>query len=167
MTIQLKVVKSAMLALANGTASGSLETLGLLSSDLKLLCSTIPWKAAERNTVTRTLDILMYGTMDSLGLPRFMVPAEYVAATISMFVKPSNLMVACRWLEQSSISADGLGNPSSTTNQQPIDSSQLFSLVLQLADDQEVPEMRYLFEQRTQYAIQEATSKGVKNEKKL
>ncbi len=164
MTIQLKVVKSAMHALAEGCASGSLESLGLLTSDLKLVTSNLPWKAAERNTVVRTMDTLMYGTMDALALPRFEVPAEYVAAAIAMFVKPCNIQPACIWLESSGLSALQMANPS--TNQTRIEANQLFALVLQLSDDSEVGEIRHLFEQRTQYQITQAIRQGVKSNEK-
>lgn len=163
MSIQLSVIKGAMQSLANGMASGCLETLGVLPDQLQLVTGQLPWQLNERNIVVRTLDLLMFGTMDILSLPRFEVPAEYVAATIAMFVSPSNIMVACRWMESSQASADLLGNPASTSqNTSYITSTQLFALVLQLANDGQVSICRNQFEARTALAIK-AALKGEEN----
>lgn len=149
MKIQLSVIKGAMQALTEGTATGSLSALGLLSDDLKLVTGAIPWTAAERNIVTRTLDALQYGTMDLIGLPRFTIPAEYVAAAIAMFVHPTNIMVACRWLESGQNSANYLGDPSgSSTNTEEIEASQLFALVIQTLNTVDAPLFRKQFETR-------------------
>nr|UXQ88168.1 MAG: external scaffolding protein [Microvirus sp.] len=134
--LQLSVVKSAMIALASGTATGPLESLGLLPNELELITGDTPWKASERNIVSKTLHTLMYSTMDTLGLNRFDVCAEYVSATIAMFVKPSNVMVACCWLESDLLSASTIGNPNlDSINRTPIGASQLFSLCLQMMND--------------------------------
>lgn len=165
MNIQLSVIKGAMHSLANGMASGALETLGILPEQLTLVTGHNSWKINERNIVVRTLDLLMFGTMDILSLPRFETPAEYVAATIAMFVSPSNIMVACRWMESGQPSADFLGNPAaSTQNTSYINASQLFALVLQLANDGEVAQCRNQFEARTTQAVKEAITGGENNE---
>lgn len=162
---QLQVIKGAMQALAAGAATGTLETLGILSDDLNLVMGDIPWQANQRTGVTRTIDALMFGTMDLLGLPRFMIPAEYVAAAIVMFVRPTNLLVACRWMEAGQPTVDGLGNPtSSSANQDPVDSTQLFSLCLQLVDDVDVGSYKKQFEMRTKLSI--VKSLGEKNAKR-
>lgn len=154
MSAQLSVIKGAMQSLANGAATGLLESLGVLPDDLKLVTGERSWTAAERHQVTRALDILMFGTMDVLGLPRISVPAEFVAATISMFVQPSNLMVACRWMESTDTkTAEAIGNPQGTVSKEPVNASQLFALVLQLVNDGEVAVCRAQFEARTAQAI--------------
>ncbi len=154
-----------MHALANGMASGALETLGILPDQLNLVTGHIPWKINERNIIVRTLDLLMFGTMDILSLPRFEVPAEYVAATIAMFVSPSNIMVSCRWMESGQPAADFLGNPAaSTQNTSYTNASQLFALVIQLSNDGEVAQCKNQFEARTTQAIKEAIKGGESNE---
>ncbi len=165
MKVQLEVIKGAMISLASGSASGSLSSLGLQESDLKLVTGDIPWAANQRTSVTRTLDSLMFGTMDILGLPRFMVPAEYVAAVIVMFVHPSNLLVACRYMESGNPTADALGNPSNSSgNKEVVDATQLFSLCCQLADNSIVATCRSQFENRTKLSIvAQIPKKGVKN----
>ena len=100
----------------------------------------------------------MFGTMDVLGLPRIQIPAEFLAAGISMFVQPSNLMVACRWMEQNSQTAEAQGNPQGTVNRESIAAEQLFSLCLQLVNDEQVAVCRAQFETRTNQAITKAES---------
>ncbi len=165
MNWQISVIKSAMQNLAAGTACGSIETLGLQIGDVRLTTGSTPWMASDRNVVTRTLEALQFGTMDALSLPRFEVPAEFVAGAIAMFVHPSNLMVACRWLEVGQLSADVIGNPSSSSNVVQISASQLFSLVLQLSNDNVILNCRQQFESRTRLAINEAI-KGEDNASK-
>ncbi len=153
--LQLAVVKSAMKALASGTATGPLESLGLLPNELELITGDVPWKASQRNLVSKTLHTLMYSTQDALGLQRFDVCAEYVAATIAMFVQPSNIMVACIWMQADLLSATALGNPNlESVNRNRIDSSTLFSLCLQmLADSDTISVCRHQFESRVNMCI--------------
>lgn len=153
--LQLSVVKSAMKALASGTATGPLESLGLLPNELELITGDVPWKASQRNLVSKTLHTLMYSTQDALGLQRFDVCAEYVAATIAMFVQPSNIMVACHWMQADLLSATTMGNPNlESVNRSPISASTLFALCLQMmADYDSVSACRHQFETRVNMCI--------------
>lgn len=157
MNPQLAVIKGAMFTLSRGAAYGSLQSLNLLPEDLALVEQDMSWQNVERNQVTRTLDILMHGTTDALGLPRIEIPAEYIAAAIVMFVHPCNLLVACRWMEAGYSTVDALGNPTSaTSNTSVVSSQQLFALVLQLANDVDLPSIRAQFEYRVKGAINKA-----------
>ncbi len=153
--LQLTVVKSAMKALASGTATGPLESLGLLPNELDLVTGDVPWKASQRNIVSKTLHTLMYSTQDALGLQRFDVCAEYVAASIAMFVSPSNIMVACIWMEADLLTATAIGNPNlESVNRNPIGGPQLFSLCLQMmADSDTVSSCKHQFESRVHMCI--------------
>ncbi len=164
MNVQLAVIKGAMIRLAEGQACGSIEALGIQPEELHLVCGDIPWKGAERTLVTRTLDALMFGTMDLLALPRFKVPVEYVAAAITMFVRPTNMMVACQWMETGNPSANDMsGNISS--NMEACQATTLFSLVCLLANDAVVASCRTQFEKRTSLYLVES-QKGVQNAKR-
>ncbi len=157
MHIQLKVVKGAMHALADGAAMGSLQNLGVPPQDLRLVTGAISWNASQRTLVVRTLETLMFGTMDILGLPRFSVPAEYVAAAIAMFVHPTNILVASVWMESGRQSADALGNPTSASiNREEVDSQQIFAICLQLQGDIEVAQCQQQFESRTKITLMQS-----------
>ena len=86
--LTLSIAKGAMGILSNGGGRQILEDLGILPDELELVKQDISWTGNNRVSVTRTIDSLMYGTMDCLGLPRFEVPAEYIAAAIVQFCHP-------------------------------------------------------------------------------
>ena len=75
----------------------SLEAFGISESDYKLVTGPKPWLAVDRRRVERVLDTLLHGTVDIIGMDRFEIPVEYIAAVYATFVSPSNLMVACSW----------------------------------------------------------------------
>ncbi len=154
MNIQLTVVKGAMHALAQGAASGALANLGIPPQDMQTIQGNIPWNGSQRTLVVRTLETLMFSSLDIMGIPRFSVPAEYVAAAITMFVHPSNILVASVWMESGRQSADALGNPvSASINREEVDAQQIFSLVLQLAGSSEVARCQQQFESRMKVSI--------------
>lgn len=161
MKIQLEIIKGSMQALANGQAVGTLENLGLIAEDIKLVTGGTAWQNAERHRITKTLDALQYGTMDLIGLPRFTVPAEYVAAVIAMFVHPANIMVACRWMESGQNSVSFMGDPSSTTNTEAISAGQLFALCLQSISQIDSQAFRKQFETRVNLAINKGERDGI------
>ena len=163
MTVQYEVVKGCMTLLAEGAATGSLGSLGLLPQDVKRVTGGIPWNRDERLIVIRTLDALMFGTMDLLALPRFQVPAEYVAAVVSMFVHPCNLMVASMWMATSGLeAASSLGSPTSqSANCDSIDAATIFAIAAQLNEDGHSRACLQQFENRTTMAV--VKSLGVKN----
>ena len=154
--LTLSVCLSSMKMLSKGTATGPLQTLGLLPQELKLVTGDTSWKTSERNQVSKALHTLMYSTMDALGLQRFEVPAEYVAATIAMFVAPSNIMVACDWMQSDLLSASAIGNPNiDSINRNPITAGQLYAIILQLSEhDAMINSCRNQFEARVGMAIQ-------------
>ena len=108
-----------------------------------------------------------FGTLELIGLNRFDLPAEYVAAMIAMFVHPSNVMVACRWLDTGGTrTADAMGNPNiASQNNEPIHASQIFALVIQILDNDDVIICKNQFEARTNLAIVKTMQMGDSNEK--
>ena len=63
-----------------------------------------------------------------MGVARFELPAEYVAASIAMFVHPNNSMVACRLFERT-VSSKDLSRGDKT---KPMEADKLFALVVEL-----------------------------------
>ena len=165
MSVQLAVVKSSMVALSKGAATGPIQALGLLPKELELITGDVPWRADQRIIVSKGLHTLMYSTMDTLGLQRFEVPAEYVAATIAMFVQPTNVMVACSWLEADLRSAAAVGNPNvESIDRKEVKASQLFGLCLQMFKDCEtIDTCRTQFENRVNMAINRPIDEETQN----
>ena len=75
---------------------------------LRVLGRGTLWLASERNVVRNTFDGLLFQSLDMLGLPRFILPVEYVAAAIVAFVHPVNYFTACLWSESHGATTDEL-----------------------------------------------------------
>jgi hypothetical protein len=92
--------------LASGSAEANLADFGVTDADIGLLQSDETWLGSDRLRATRVLDAVVHGSLDRLGLPRFNVSAEYIAAAIWLCVKPVNMMVACVWMARGAASAE-------------------------------------------------------------
>ncbi len=75
---------------------------------LRVLRRSTLWLSSERNVVRNTFDGLLFQSLDMLGLPRFILPVEYVAAAIVVFVHPVNYFTACLWSESHGATTDEL-----------------------------------------------------------
>ena len=163
--LSLEVCLSSMQMLASGAACGPLQSLGLLPNELELVTGQNPWRTDQRNQVSKILHTLMYSTLDALGLHRFAVPAEYVAATIAMFVKPRNSLVACSWMEADLLTASAIGNPNvDSVNRNEIKAEQLHAIILQIRQQNAiVSSCRAQFEARVGMAIDKPKLETLKN----
>lgn len=150
--IQLNVARGAMNMVAQMGKAGYLSNLGLTKDDFDKVTSDLPWLGSDRNRVTQAMNSLMFGTIDVLGLPRFQIPAEWIAACITVFVNPVNTHVACRFFERVT-SADALGRNAEFDD---VTAERLFSLVCQLHADPSSSAARALFEKNTNLKIQKA-----------
>lgn len=148
MNLSLKALFSACHVIAN--ASGAhLSSMGISGADFKITCGDAPWTVSQRSRVMKTLEALIYGMLDNLGLPRFSVPAEYMAGIIAMFVAPANIMVATRWVEATP-PADALAIDAENATSEKVTARQLFALVVQALDDSvQLSAFREKFEART------------------
>ena len=75
---------------------------------LQVLGQPTFWMASDRATVRNTFDNLLFQSLDLLGLPRFILPVEYVAAAIVSFIHPCNYFAACLWSESHGATTDEL-----------------------------------------------------------
>jgi len=148
--LQYKVAAGAMQMIANMGKLGHLALIGISQSDYDKATGATPWSTEDRNKVVQTLKALMFGATDTLGFPRFRLPAEYVAAAIVMFVHPYNSRYACLALEKSSSPADKL---SKGDDSEDVSASQLFSLVVELYADPTSSSAQAQFAQKTGLAL--------------
>ena len=153
--MQLKVAMGAMRFIANMFKEGSVESLGITQEDFKQLSSEVPWLSSDRNRMSYVLGSLLSSTMDAISVPRFEMPAEYVAAGIAVFVAPMNVHAACRFMERSGTAQELSRGVESI---EPVGARQLYALVVQLVTDPESSYAKVLFEKRTGIAIAHVTS---------
>lgn len=99
--------------------------LDLVTEDYEFLISTKPWIATDRSRARRCVEAAVYGSIDYLGLPRFSVPAEFIAGVIAFFVQPVNCLTACSIMDGAEWSTNIV-----TGVEQPVKANELFSHVL-------------------------------------
>ena len=133
MKSDLNVVRTAMQVISAGAGDYVIDAP---VQDRKLLVGKQVWLMSDRDRIQRALDAVCVGALDAVGLPRFSLPAEYVAGAIAVCVHPVNYQVACH------VAADRI--PSRPVEQESsedepvfgaLSARQLFALVLQAAAD--------------------------------
>lgn len=151
--MQYKVARGAMSMISEQSLNGSIDTLGVSSEDFKKLSASVPWMATDRNRMMMILTSLLSSTMDIIGVPRFQLPAEYIAAGIALFVAPINVQTACRFMERTP-TAEQLGR--GVERGDVVTAQQLFALTIQLIADPDTSHAVILFERNTGVRIENA-----------
>jgi len=99
----------------------------LNKEDIEFMQQSNIWMAQDRNKARRIIEAFCYSALDLQGLPRFPLPAEYIAAAIVANVHECNYMVACNvmagveWTENLAMQREN-----------PIQPEHLFALILQI-----------------------------------
>lgn len=162
MNLSMETALGTMHAIAAYT-SADFDALGIQPQDFSLTYDAIPWTRDNRRRVMATLDSLMFGTLDVMGLPRIAVPAEYVAAIVSTFVAPMNRMVACIWLaEQRSTGtrAMDLAAAGVDGDVDPASASEIFALVVALSQTDASTQVRQAYRARMNERTQNLLTEG-------
>lgn len=153
--LNMAAAKGAMKIVLTKTHVDAARSLGCTEKEWSLLTGQAPWKGNDRSVVKRLLDNIIYGMMDTMNLPRFKVPAEYIGAVITAFVARCNYFAACNWLENT-YKAEDLGNydGSMTTGEmEKVSDSRLFALICAIESDEEVDSIAKEFSRKTQIQI--------------
>lgn len=110
MTIRFNIAQGAVQALQRSLDNAHyVDAVDIGDHEWALVRQPTIWAVHDRMTVVKTLESFCHGVMDSLGLPRIELPAEYVAAVITTIVDPVNFQIACRWMERgTTVSAESL-----------------------------------------------------------
>lgn len=107
----------------------------LTEDDIDFVTQDKLWVSTERSRVRRCVESLVYGCLDTVGLPRFGAPAEYIAGVIVAMVHPKNYMAACAVMDGCEFTENIINDVDA-----PLSASHLFSLVVNCkagADSQE------------------------------
>jgi len=136
------------------------DSLGIRPEDFALTSGYQTWVRQDLQRVMRTLNAITFGTLEIMGMPKIVVPAEYQAAIIAGFVAPPNRMAACIWLSQErQVGAGALemsARGQSTTQLDPASADQLFALVVALGESHYTTEVRQNFRARVGLAVEKA-----------
>src|SRR5262245_66630775 len=68
--------------------------LDLTEDDFDFLTSNKVWIATDRSRARRSVEACVYGTLDSVGYPRFAAPVEFIAAVVAYYVHPCHIQTA-------------------------------------------------------------------------
>lgn len=142
--MNIKVALSNMKLIANQGSKGHLQVCGLTEDDFQKIVADVPWVGSDRNRLAQHFNSILFSTLDAVGLPRFTLPAEYIAAGIAMLIADVNIHAACRFFEK----APTVDSVAADVEFEPCSANQLFSLVLLLKADPERSSARALFEKK-------------------
>lgn len=143
---------SAIALIAKGAADVNLPSLGISEEDLELTSGARSWLGQERHIVVKTLDALASGGLDSLGIPKFELPAEYYAGVILTVVDPVNFQAACSWVNCTR-TAEAIASGGGCD---PVTVARLFSMVCQLNSHSSSTVVRQRFRAKFLIALKNA-----------
>lgn len=156
MNLSYEVACSSMTVIANIGRAGLLAGLGIAKPDFDKLVGSEPWQGSDRNRMTVLLHNLINAGVDSIGAPRFPLPAEYIAAGIVMFVHGVNVMTACLFAPQGLQGAEDMGRG---VVSDPVTPQQLFAICLQLFDSPTRSSAKILFDKKVGLALEKVSGK--------
>lgn len=152
-TVRFETARGCMRLLASQSFLEMFEIFGISPEELTETMGAKPWHGSARERVRRVLDAVCHGVMDVVAVPRFEMPAEYIAAVIVGFVHPTNMMLACRFMERSRPVVSLISGERETD---VISAKQLFGLCCMMVDDKDAAAIRSQFEKRLGKALNEA-----------
>src|SRR5699024_10367394 len=75
----------------------------------------------------RCVEACVYGTLDSVGYPRFPAPDEFIAAVIAYYVHPVNIQTACLIMEVAEFTEHIINGV-----ERPVKAAELFAFTLRV-----------------------------------
>ncbi len=155
--MKLSAALGVMAAIKSGASNEDFLSLGLSPADVELLTGQVPWTGSDGLRVRRCLDAVVYGSLDIMGIARFEVSAEYLAAHICHYVAPRNYMAACSWSARVAPADEMVAQGKPT----PIEARVLHAFVVKILDQADDDEFRQRFEKVTSAAQRKAEKAGV------
>lgn len=146
-----------------------IKAIGINSQEWDRLTGSKPWAAKERPVIERLIKHLIFGMLDMMGVGRFEVPAELVAAIGVSYISPCNYWAFAGWTG-SHARAEELGNYDGSRigpieGLEKVTQSQLFALICELKSDEHSQLLIRRFSDKTELAMKEPMEAET-NEKK-
>lgn len=160
--LRLHTALGAMNIIKNGGANFSQEQFGIDEVAFRITTDACPWTVHDRTKVRRTLDGFIWGTIETLGLPKFQLPAEYIASIIAVFVHPMNYLAACSWVSGYVSNEDLIQGKQSEGVEgfAKVEPSQVFALVIALNDVANVDDIAAAYSAHTGASIARLATNG-------
>lgn len=122
----------------------------LTDDDLLFLTRPELWVRTERRNAERCIQAVAYGALDVCGLPRFNLPAEFIAAAIALYVHPVNQQLACAFMEGVSYADEMSGQ-----SERRLKAHDLFAFVVEIngGEMEKVEHMRQALQQKLELGV--------------
>lgn len=118
---------------------GDYAAIGVTQHDFIILTQQAHWRMDQLRVVIRTFNSLLFGTLEIMGVPKQILPAEYVGSLIAAVIAPANQMLACAWLAAEHNTGVGALELSNRRDEpaayQQASAQQLFAIVAALMGD--------------------------------
>lgn len=99
------------------------------TAEIKVATQKQLWVQSDRILIRNALEAVLNSGVDTLGLQRFILPAEYIASVIAIVVSPVNWKIACIHLSNTNVTT--LDVMAGYAEQKiPMNPNTLFSIVL-------------------------------------
>jgi hypothetical protein len=151
-SLRLETCIGAMRVILNQGIIDAASAMNVTEQNLKLISRNTLWQNNEKHVVMRTLQSLMSGTLDHLGLTGFPISAEYIAAALCVWVHPCNLQIACAWFGKH-LSNHDLANfqnqPMELLDMEKAKPEKIFALCIDILSDSPIDELVMKFEKDT------------------
>lgn len=140
------------------------DALGITPKQFEIVAGREIWRRDQLHVVMRTLNQMIFGSLEIMGLPKLVVPAEFTAAHIATLIAPENRIIACVWLSQER--QTGLGalelaaRNAAPSTMDHTSADQLFALVCLLSDADRDGQARKRYIKKIGIKVQEATQEG-------
>lgn len=142
------------------------QVLGITQENFEELFSPVVWRRENMGRINRTMMAILFGSLEVQGIPKIIVPAEFVAAHIVACVHPGNRMLACVYLAQERQTGVGAlelaARQQSVSQYDPTSADQLFALVCLLSDTDKANTARVNYGKKMGLRIEEA-NQGMMN----
>jgi len=132
-----------------------LDVLGVSEQDLKITTGPEQWQRHQIRQVIRTINSVIYGTLEIHAMPKFPVPAEYAAQAIVHIAAPCNRMLACAWLVKEKSVGSSIDDEDN--EMEPVSFDKLFKLVQKLSNSTKASSSRQQWLDRMGLAVAKAT----------
>src|SRR5438552_16199584 len=90
--------------------------LDLTEDDFDFLTSNKVWIATDRPRARRCDEACVYGTLDSVGYPRFPAPVELIAALVAYYVHLVNIQAPCPIMQRADLTQNTINGLDSPVN---------------------------------------------------
>ena len=140
------------------------QVLGITQENFEELSGPGIFKREQIGRIMRTMNCILFSSLEVQGIPKIVLPSEFVAAHIVACVSPGNRMLMCIYMAQERQTGVGAMDQVQRVNlnsqYDQTSAEQLFALCCMLSDTEEANFARQRYMQKMGLRIEEALLNG-------